>query len=173
MQHTFEADVKIIQGKQLIKFDAATEKILPSRGLVMVRLEYADQWGVFACEPDGQKGHFFDLDAVLEGTGFQNLVFPLQMGLEVVDDWVKPQIPQDIKACLVEADLMSYWDTITPKAQWDWCRWIGATKSEATRFKRMHVMLDKFMKGDRRPCCFNTAACTDMSVSKSGILMDS
>ena len=56
-------------------------------------------------------------------------------------------------------------------ARWEWVRWIGATKSPATRAKRVDVTISKMRSGKRRPCCFDLASCTDPELMKNGELI--
>ena len=62
------------------------------------------------------------------------------------------------------------WQKATPRAHWEWLRWINATANPDTRAKRLAAMADKLAKGMRRPCCFNLASCTVSDVAKNGKL---
>jgi hypothetical protein len=57
-------------------------------------------------------------------------------------------------------------------ARWEWVRWIGATRSEDTRARRVEVSIDKLRTGSRRPCCFDLASCTDPELARSGKLRE-
>ena len=69
-------------------------------------------------------------------------------------------------------DLAGTWPSLTPMARWEWVRWIGATRSEETRAKRVSVSIDKLRGGSRRPCCFDLSSCTDPELACSGKLRD-
>jgi len=57
-------------------------------------------------------------------------------------------------------------------ARWEWVRWVNATNNPETRGRRVDVSISKMESGNRRPCCFNLAACTDPDLSKSGKLFE-
>ena len=46
------------------------------------------------------------------------------------------------------------WQDITPLARNEWICWIESAKKEETRDRRIAIMQDKLLKGDRRPCCW-------------------
>ena len=56
-------------------------------------------------------------------------------------------------------------------ARWEWVRWVGSTRSESTRAKRVDVSIDKLRHGSRRPCCFDLSSCTDPELMKNGELI--
>ena len=96
------------------------------------------------------------------------------MTLAVRSDWPEPEVPDDLAAALdgAPADVQAVWQDITPMARWEWVRWVGATRSEDTRARRVEVSLDKMRHGKRRPCCFDLASCTDPELARSGKLID-
>jgi len=69
------------------------------------------------------------------------------------------KLPKDVREVLVSSDrVREVWQDITPLARNEWICWIEDAKKEETRERRIRVMIDKFAKGKRRPCCF--AGCT-------------
>ncbi|MCC6269685.1 MAG: YdeI/OmpD-associated family protein, partial [Microbacteriaceae bacterium] len=81
---------------------------------------------------------------------------------EPTKDWPEPDVPDDFRTALTEAaDVSKLWVDITPLARWEWVRWIGATKNPETRARRIKVGISKLRSGNRRPCCFDLASCTD------------
>ena len=50
--------------------------------------------------------------------------------------------------------ILSVWEDITPLARNEWLCWITSAKEDETRERRIRIMLDKFKKGERRPCCW-------------------
>ena len=140
---------------------------LPSRGQVAAQIEVAGTSFDGIVEPDGRRGHWLDLT----GLG-------LEVGAEVgvrllpLDAWPEPQLPPDFGAALQTAsDIGGLWDDITPRARWEWVRWINATRNPKTRDRRIHVSIDKMRNGLRRPCCFDLSSCTDPELSRSGKLI--
>ncbi len=72
---------------------------------------------------------------------------------------VAHKLPKDVREVLVSSDrVREVWQDITPLARNEWICWIEDAKKEETRERRIRVMIDKFAKGKRRPCCF--AGCT-------------
>lgn len=63
--------------------------------------------------------------------------------------------PLDVsKIILSKVAISDVWEDITPLARNEWICWIEDAKKIETRKRRIGIMLDKFKKGDRRPCCW-------------------
>lgn len=145
---------------------------LPSRGQVAMVGALEDHEVELVLEPDGRKGHWISLDEELvtslgaaDGTS-------IDFTLTTAAQWPEPEVPGDLGAALEAADDVEHqWDSITPMARWEWVRWVGATKNDSTRAKRVDVSIDKLRKGSKRPCCFDLASCTDPELSKGGKLI--
>ena len=124
-------------------------------------------------EPDGKWSHFFKVsDDLLKAAKIKS-GDTVDVSVEQIQDWPEPEIPADLQKALDDnPDVHEFWRTVTPMAQWEWIRWINATKSAETRAHRIVVSLSKMRKGEKRPCCFNRAMCTDPYVSKGGRLLE-
>jgi hypothetical protein len=97
----------------------------------------------------------------------------VEFTLTTTKDWPEPEVPSDLAAALEDADdLTETWPSLTPMARWEWVRWVGATRSEDTRARRVEVSIDKLRTGSRRPCCFDLASCTDPELARSGKLRE-
>jgi hypothetical protein len=147
---------------------------LPSRGQVMVKGTINGTPIHTALEPDGKWSHWLKVDEAMGraiGAGAGDSV---EVAIESTKDWPEPDIPEDLQVAL-DADVQAYdfWKAVTTMARWEWIRWINGTKSSETRAKRIRVSLSKLKAGEKRPCCFNRAMCTDPYVSKGGKLLDS
>lgn len=143
---------------------------LPSRGLIMVEASLNGVALVAPLEPDGNKSHLLVIEPTLAKEAGITLEQAAELTFQVMDDWPEPELPSDIDQALKEAAVFETWQTLTVKARWEWLRWIRSTKVEATRQKRIGVAISKLKKGDRRPCCFNSASCTIPEISSSGIV---
>ncbi len=118
-----------------------------------------------AIEPDGRFGHWFELPKKYKSD-------VVEVDLEITKDWPDPILPNDIKSAFINNPISrEMWAKITPKARWEWLRWIRSTVNPETRKKRIDASIDKMKKGMRRPCCFNQNMCTVPEVSKSGQLL--
>ncbi len=97
---------------------------------------------------------------------------PMDITVELAEDWPEPEVPQDLSDALgaAPAKIQGIWEHITPMARWEWVRWVGATRNAETRQRRVEVSIDKLDHGKRRPCCFDLTSCTDPDVSRSGKL---
>lgn len=124
-------------------------------------------------EPDGEKGHILVLDKELMNKMEDRVGERISVQLRPLTIWTDPNIPTDLKDPLDNTQLLAFWDSLTTKAKWEWIRWIRSTNNQDTRAKRIGVAISKLSKGDRRPCCFNTAMCTIPQISKSGVLIKS
>lgn len=173
MTITFEAKRLRIGPLELIKIPLSSGKELSSRGMVMVKGTINGVDFKIPLEPDGKGSHWLELDPLLNkeiGGDIGETVF---MTMKQMDEWIEPEIPEDIMDAITKADVLEQWHAITTRSRWEWIRWIRSTKSERTRNKRISVACSKLQDGDKNPCCFNASLCTVTDVSKSGVLLDS
>lgn len=160
----FSATVQSLEGQRIVVLPLEISKELPSRGMVMAEIHIGNHYWIAALEPDGKFSHWFSLEASLQTSS------PLEITLNIVDEWPEPEVPEDIWEGLVSFGLDGVWQTLTTKSKWSWIRWIRATNNPETRKKRIGVAADKLLKGNRRPCCFDQTRCTVPELSKSGVL---
>lgn len=72
-----------------------------------------------------------------------------------ISDGTVHKTPIDVKKVILSKEsIAEIWEDITPLARNEWICWIEDAKKIETREKRILVMLDKFKKGARRPCCW-------------------
>lgn len=146
---------------------------LTSRSQVVVRGTVNGAPIKTVLEPDGKWSHFFKVNEELQKAADIKSGDVVEVELEQIQDWPEPEIPDDLQKALDDnPDVYELWRTVTPMARWEWFRWINATKSAETRAHRIVVSLSKMRKGEKRPCCFNRAMCTDPYVSKGGRLLE-
>lgn len=170
---TGDATARSVADRLILPLPEDASAALPSRGQVAVEGELGGSAISTVLEPDGRKGHF------VAPTGDQVRELDLSCGQDVsftlttTATWPEPEVPADLGAALEDADdIEGTWAGLTPMARWEWVRWVGATRSEDTRAKRVGVSIDKLRKGSRRPCCFDLASCTDPELARSGKLID-
>lgn len=163
----FEASPQRLDNRLILRLPNELSDRLPSRGMVMARLQVEGQHRILPVEPDGKGGHWVELgDMAIDSRS------PASIELEPVKDWPEPEMPGDIMEGIVEAGLLDSWNSLTVKARWEWLRWIRSTRSADTRAKHIRVACSKLASGMRRPCCFNAASCTVPELSRSGVLRD-
>ena len=76
-----------------------------------------------------------------------------------ISNGVVHNVPIDLKKIISEkSSVLEIWNDITPLARNEWICWIEDAKKSETRERRIKIMIDKFSKGSRRPCCW--AGCT-------------
>jgi hypothetical protein len=172
MSISFETLLSQIESRNIVKVPLVSSEQLPSRGMVMIKGVMNDVAFVAPLEPDGKGSHWFEASDILCKDAAVTAGQPVAVTIEPTDEWIEPEIPEDIMAAIVKADLINQWNAITIKARWEWLRWIRSTKNQATRQKRIDVACSKLHKGDKRPCCFDSTRCTITDVSKSGVLFD-
>ncbi len=168
----FEAALSELGSRKIIRLPSSASEKLPSRGMVMVQGTMNGVAFQAPLEPDGRGGHWLEVSGALGKGAGAAAGQAVSLHMEPADVWAEPEIPGDMRDAIAQAGLNSQWEGITTKARWEWLRWIRATKSPATRRKRIEVACSKLQKGDKRPCCFNSASCTVPDVSKSGVLLD-
>lgn len=167
----FEAAVQSINDVQLVLLPRSASKALPSRGQVAAIAIVNNHSFDTVIEPDGLRGHWIKLEAVLLKSLAVSNGDKLTFSLKIVEQWPEPFVPEDLAMALEgAADLADLWQSITPMARSEWVRWIGSTNNPTTRAKRVDVSLSKMRSGKRRPCCFDRSSCTDPAVAKSGKL---
>lgn len=168
---SFTATPRLVNGWAIVELpDTASAKI-PTRNMAVAEVTINGTATKVPLEPDGRGSHWFRVGPPLQAAG----VVPgkkIDVKLAVTEDWPEPRVAADIKIAF-DNDPVTHemWRKITPRARWEWIRWIRSTNSPDTRAKRIRVAISKMNKGMRRPCCFNQSACTEPAVSKSGILI--
>lgn len=172
MSICFEAILSNIKSRKVIKIPLNSSEKLPSRGMVMIQGTMNDVPFIAPLEPDGRGSHWLEVNDILsEKTGVK-VGQTASLTIEPVDEWIEPEISDDIMNAVIRSGLITQWNALTTKARWDWLRWIRSTNNSATRTVRIEVACSKLLKGDKRPCCFDGTRCTIQDVSKSGVLID-
>lgn len=166
----FTASILNISGRRLVVLPDEISAELPSRGLVMVRGTLQGVSFAMPLEPTGKGSHWIAVDTAL-GSDTPDAK-EIEVVLESSSEWTEPEVPSDMKRALqADAEAKQIWDSISPLARWDWLRWIRGTKSAETHTIRIEKTLSKMKSGTRQACCFNRSSCTDVEVSKSGVLL--
>ena len=163
--------VRAIDKRLILPLPQEASAQLPSRGQVAVHATLDGQERDTVVEPDGRKGHWIDLAPELAEALDASEGTEVAFTLATRSQWPEPEVPADLAAALEDAgDLAETWPSLTPMARWEWVRWVGSTRSESTRAKRVDVSIDKLRNGSRRPCCFDLSSCTDPELARSGKL---
>ena len=163
--------VRAIDKRLILPLPQEASAQLPSRGQVAVHATLDGQERDTVVEPDGRKGHWIDLAPELAEALDASEGTEVAFTLTTRSQWPEPEVPADLAAALEDAgDLAETWPSLTPMARWEWVRWVGSTRSESTRAKRVDVSIDKLRNGSRRPCCFDLSSCTDPELARSGKL---
>lgn len=169
----FEAKLFKIGPLKVIKIPLSSSEKLSSRGMVMVKGTINNIDFKVPLEPDGKGSHWIEISPLLSKEIGVDIGEKLSLSMEQTDEWIEPNIPEDIMNAVTKANVLSQWNSITTRSRWEWIRWIRSTKSAETRNKRIGVACLKLQKGDKSPCCFDASRCTVTEVSKSGVLLDS
>lgn len=169
----FEITLETRSGRLIAPLPAEASRKLPSRGQVAVHGTVEGHAFETVLEPDGEFGHWMNVDASLRKTSGLGAGDTATVELEPSEEWPEPAVPPDLRKALSKAPpkIQELWKAITPMARWEWVRWVNETRNPVTRQKRVEVSISKLGGGKRRPCCFNLAACTDPELSKSGKLV--
>ena len=165
------AAVRRIGDRLIAALPAEASAALPSRGQVAVTgTADGDRFGTVV-EPDGRRGHWLRVEDLPQPHPADGHAVTLE--LTPTAAWPDPEVPGDLASALAAApDAADVWTDITPMARWEWVRWIGATRSAATRARRVEATISKMRSGKRRPCCFDLSSCTDPEVARSGALIE-
>jgi hypothetical protein len=124
--------------------------------------------------PKGESGsHWFRVSANLQKAANTAQGDTVTLEIEPAKEWWRPDAPEDLKKALAKTPPAGdLWNKITANAQWEWIRWIRATKQEETRKRRIEVAISKLKSGMRRPCCFNRNLCSEPYVSHNWLLLE-
>lgn len=169
----FETKLFKIGSWTILKLPQDASAQLPSRGQTMVKGTINGFHLQTALEPDGRGSHWVRFDEAMHKATGAAAGDTVALEIESTKDWPEPKVPADLNTALVaDAKACDLWMKITPLARWDWIRWIRGTAQAETRQRRIEVALSKLRSGERRPCCFNRAACSEPAVSKGGQLLE-
>jgi len=168
----FEAKITLINEWHILRLPSLVSAELPSRGMCMGKLTIGSVSALIPIEPDGEKGHWIHIHPDLYTSVLSQIQEnnSIQFQLTPTDQWLDPQIPEDIQQALNVNSLSPTWAGLTAKAKWEWIRWIRFTNNPKTRDKRINTAVDMLSSGKKRPCCFDQSRSTDMHVSRSGKL---
>jgi hypothetical protein len=169
----FEAELFKIGSWTILMLPESASAELPSRGMTMVEGTINGIPFQAPLEPDGKGSHWFKVDRTMREAANAVAGDTVTLAIEPAREWSKPEVPEDLKKALAEVpQAHTLWMNITPNAQWDWIRWLRATKQPETRRRRIETACDKLKKGERRPCCFNRNLCTEPYVSNNWVLLE-
>jgi len=170
---SFETTLYAIGDWTILHLPMDVSSELPSRGQVMVKGTINHAPFAHPLEPDGNGGHWLNVDKTLQKTATVSAGDKVAVTLESTKDWPEPVIPADVqKAIDADQQVAELWADVTPMARWEWLRWIDSTANAETRQRRIEVSCSKLLSGLRRPCCFNRNMCCVPQVSKNGILLE-
>jgi hypothetical protein len=169
----FQATLFTIDSWTILHLPEEASLKLPSRGQVMVNGTINGFDFQAPLEPDGKWGHWLKVDTAMKEAIGVKAGDKVTVMIEPTKEWPEPDMPKDIQNAL-DDDPQAYnlWKKVTPMARWEWIRWIRGTAQQETRKRRIEVAMSKLKSGERRPCCWNRALCTESAVSKSGVLRE-
>jgi hypothetical protein len=164
----FEAKLEEINGVALVRLPEAASKQLSSRGINMVKGTVNKTPIETILEPDGIKGHWLEVTKTMLAETKVKVGDTLNLELESTTKWIEPKLPKDLEIELKSDKIaLQTWGEVTSMARWEWIRWVRSTHNPETRKKRIGVAMSKLSKGNKRPCCFNSATCTIPEVAEN------
>ncbi len=168
----FDEKLSKVSNLLIVRIPLSASKELSSRGMVMVKGTMNDITFRAPLEPDGKGSHWLDVSSFINQEMGVDVGSTVSFNIEQTNEWIEPDIPEDIMVSIIKNDVLDQWNSITTRSRWEWIRWIRSTKNSDTRNKRIHVACSKLFQGDKNPCCFDTSRCTVPDISKSGVLFD-
>jgi len=170
----FQARLTAIGSQTILRVPKAARPKLPSRGMSMVDGTLNGYAFQAPLEPDGLGSHWFRVSKAMLKAASVEAGDSVSVALEPMALWPEPKVPTDlVQALASDPRVRAIWLDITPLSRWDWIRWIGSTRNRDTRMIRIEKTLSKLRSGKRAACCFDRSQCTDPSMSRSGVLLDS
>lgn len=129
---------------------------LPRRGRTTVDGTINGQGFKALLEPDGQKGHWLQIDEKLlkdAGAKFGDVA---HFEIMAVEQEPEPRVPSDlVKALQASPEARATWEATTTIARLDWIHWVTSAKQAKTRTKRISDACDMLASGKKRVCCFD------------------
>ena len=170
----FHATLTAICSQTILRLPEAVSSKLPSRGMSLVEGTFNGRSFQAPLEPDGRGSHWFRVSDTMLRAARAAAGDSVSLAIAPMTQWPEPKVPPDlIRALAADPKARSLWRDITPLARWDWIRWIGSTRNRDTRAIRIEKTLSKLRSGKRAACCFNRSQCTDPSMSRNGVLLES
>ncbi len=170
----FQAKLTVLGSHTILRLPEAASRKLPSRGMSMVEGTFKGHAFQAPLEPDGMGSHWLKVSNTMLKAARVKVGDSVSVALEPMALWPEPEVPADLAEALAsDPQVRGLWMDITPLARWDWIRWIGSTKNRDTRMIRVEKTLSKLRSGKRAACCFNRSQCTDPSMSRNGVLLES
>lgn len=167
----FKSEVLKIKDWKIIRLPDEISQKLSSRGMVMAEITISKLKFEVPLEPDGMGGHWFRLNESLCEQLDLDSESTISLSVTPIQTWIEPSVPDDLNEALNSFKVNNHWNSLTPKARWEWIRWIRFTENPQTRQKRIKTACSMLESGKKRPCCFDHSRCTETYVSKQGILM--
>src|SRR6202521_1421635 len=169
----FQAKLTAVGSQAILRLPEGASSKLSSRGMSMVEGTFNGHAFQAPLEPDGMGSHWFRVSNRMLKAARVEVGGSVSVALEPMAPWPEPKVPADLAEALAsDPQARRLWMDITPVARWDWIRWIGSTRSQDTRAIRIEKRLSKLRSGKRAACCFNRSQCTDLSMSRNGVLLE-
>lgn len=64
------------------------------------------------------------------------------------------EVPVDLANALIEKDIVSLWEALSPIGRNEFICWVEDAKQEKTRVKRINRTSEELLEGKKRPCCW-------------------
>ncbi len=126
----FDATLHARSGRVILQLPEPASRKLPSRGQVAVHGTLDGHAFEAVLEPDGEFGHWMNVDARLRKAAGLSVGDTATVEVEPTEEWPEPSVPPDLRKALSNAPqkIKDLWQAITPMARWEWVRWVNATR---------------------------------------------
>src|ERR1700680_3150089 len=117
----FDAALRTIDNRTILRLPEKASRKLPSRGQVAVQGTINGHGFETVLEPDGLFGHWMRIDGKLQKTAALSAGDTATLEIEPLKDWPEPTVPQDLETALAKAPqkIQDLWKDITPMARWE------------------------------------------------------
>lgn len=145
-------------GWAFLPIPKAASETLPRRGRTTVDGRINGTAFRATLEPDGQLGHWLQLEDALLREASVDYGDEVTMRIQPVDPEPESTTPGDLTQALDNApDARAHWEATTTLARLDWIHWIESAKQARTRARRVADASAMLAAGKRRVCCFDVS----------------
>lgn len=149
-----------------LRLPVAASELLPTRSMCSVEGTFARVPFWVTLQPDGEGGHWMQVDADLQGRSGAYAGHVVEVEISPMAEEPEPVVPEDFATALADSpEATRMWAKTTAIARRDWILWMTSGKKAETRTIRIGKAIDMLEHGKKRVCCFDRSGMYSKSLS--------